>query len=137
MPRKLEAGGKYEYVLKSDRESVDPKPTFFLKILSARENDALQTLTEAYRSTTIQSERSEAIRGALAIAVLGWRDMGGNEFSIDELENLLTRRECWELVADVTLEASMTHDERKKLESPAKSETETSVAGVETNAKTG
>jgi hypothetical protein len=99
MPRKLESGGTYSYVLKTDRDK-QPPPTFKLRILSGREDDKLRE-----------------------IVLAGWENMGGLSFTLDEAENLLTRRECWELIGDATLEASLTPEERKKLESPPSSET--------------
>lgn len=122
MPRKLESGGTYSYVLKTDRDK-QPPPTFKLRILSGREDDKLRDIVNAFKEATDNQSRSNLVREALGIAIVGWENMGGLAFSLDEAENLLTRRECWELISEVTLEASLTAEERKKSELQHSSET--------------
>jgi hypothetical protein len=122
MPRKLESGGSYSYILKSDRDK-QPPPTFKLRILSGRDDDKVRDIAVEYGKLTDSQLKADMLREALQIVVVGWHDMGGIEFSHQALEDLLTKRECWELISDATLEASLTADERKKLESLPSSET--------------
>jgi hypothetical protein len=122
MPRKLESGGTYSYILKTDRDK-QPPPTFKLRILSGREDDKLRDIASDFQKQSSNAEKANLIRDALEIVLAGWENMGGLSFTLDEAENLLTRRECWELIGDATLEASLTPEERKKLESPPSSET--------------
>lgn len=122
MPRKLEAGGTYSYVLKSDRHLEDP-PTFQLAILSGRDDDTVRDLSAEYAETSDRKRRAAIMQELLQLVVKDWRNMGNYVFSVDTAEELLTRREQWELVGDATLEASLSPDERKKLESPPSSET--------------
>jgi hypothetical protein len=121
MPRKLEAGGTYDYVLETDRDVIQP-PTFKLAILSSRDDDKLSEHTAAWRATTDRAVKSQEMRSALTLAVKGWSNMG-REFSIEALEDLLTKRELFELLGDATMEGSLNHDERKKYESQQQSET--------------
>jgi hypothetical protein len=122
MPRKLESGGTYSYVLKTDRDK-QPPPTFKLRILSGREDDKLRDIVNDFKEAIDNQSRSNLVREALGIAIVGWENMGELAFSLDEAENLLTRRECWELISEVTLEASLTAEERKKSELQHLSET--------------
>jgi hypothetical protein len=122
MPRKLESGGTYSYVLKTDRDK-QPPPTFKLRILSGREDDKLRDIVNDFKEAIDNQSRSSLVREALGIAIVGWENMGELAFSLDEAENLLTRRECWELISEVTLEASLTAEERKKSELQHSSET--------------
>lgn len=122
MPRKLESGGTYSYVLKTDRDK-QPPPTFKLRILSGREDDKLRDIVNDFKEAIDNQSRSNLVREALGIAIVGWENMGELAFSLDEAENLLTRRECWELISEVTLEASLTAEERKKSELQHSSET--------------
>jgi hypothetical protein len=121
MPRKLESGGTYQYCLKSDREN-HPEQTFDLLILSSREDDRLRELSNAWRQATDNATKATLMTEMLTLAVKGWRNMQ-REFSIGALEELLTKPEQWELLADVTLEAAMSPDERKKFELRQQSET--------------
>lgn len=122
MPRKLESGGSYSYILKSDRDK-QPPPTFKLRILSGRDDDKLRDIVNDFKLAQDNQTRSKLVRQALEVAIVGWENMGGLSFGVDEAENLLTRRECWELISEVTLEASLTPEERKKSESQPSSET--------------
>lgn len=121
MPRKLEAGGTYNYVLKADRDSM-PQPTFQLSILSSRDDDKLRDLTNTIRTASDDNAKRAAMTEAITLVVKGWSNMGG-DFSVNALEDMLVKREIWELLGDATLEAALTPDERKKYESQHSSET--------------
>lgn len=136
MPRKLEAGGTYRYVLKSDRESGNP-PAFMLRILSARDDDRLRSLIDEYRTTADQKRKLELLIASIGIVLAGWNGAMSEPFSVDAAMDILTKRECMELISDATLEAALTPEERKKLESPILSETESFAPDADESAKTG
>jgi hypothetical protein len=113
MPRKLKAGGSIPYVLKEDREDAEPV-TFQLKVLSALDSDTVAALSEQYQQSTSAADKNVAVECLLRETVLGW---SLPDFSIENLYSTLTKRECWELVSEATLAATLTGDERKKYES--------------------
>jgi hypothetical protein len=121
MPRKLKSGGTYKYVLKEDRDESNPV-SFSLLIPSVEEDGAIRDLTDEHRKATDRHEKSRLLQEALAIAVKGWNGID-QAFSSQALTDLLTPRECYELLGDVALEAALTVDERKKFESRSASET--------------
>jgi hypothetical protein len=51
-------------------------------------------------------------------------------YSKDGLKDMLTERECWELIAAAIEGASLTTEERKKYVSPPPSDTESSAVDV-------
>lgn len=117
---KLRAGRTYPYVLKDDREE-EVKPTFLLRVLSCDEYDRLSSLTSQYQAVQ-QAEKSALLAQCLELVCSGWQNID-EAFSVDTMRQLLTQRECWELVGDATLEAVLSPDQRKKLESQSKLET--------------
>lgn len=113
MPKKLKAGGALPYTLKEDRDEPQPV-TFQLKVLSALDSDTVSSLSEAYQKATTAAAKNEALLALLEATVLGW---SLPDYSLGKLYETLTKRECWELVSEATLAATLTGEERKKLES--------------------
>ena len=117
MPSKLESG-TYRYTLKGD----DSETVFALARLSCREREAIDEAFLKYRFGETSKEKIAALCEALALAVKGWSL--SQEFSIDALRDVCTRRECMELIGEVITESALTPEERKKFESPPKSGTD-------------
>ncbi len=118
MPRYLESG-TFQYVLKSDRD-LSPPPTFLLRVLTKRDNKRVKQLRKEYLESQ-DDKRDEALTQLLALVVCGWSNFP-TAFNTDELENL-TEIECWELINASVMEAVVSPEDRKKLESESKSET--------------
>lgn len=121
MPRKLKAGGTYKYILKEDREDANPV-SFDLLIPSVDEDGLIRDLTDQHRKATDRNEKKSLLVEALRVAVKGWKGID-DTFSAEALIDVLTPRECYELLSDVALEAALSVDERKKFESRSASET--------------
>lgn len=120
MPRFLEAGGTFDYVLLTDRQ-LTPAPTFKLKVLSKRDSRTLKEVRQKYLKTDDQLAKDDVLSEATRLVVKGWENMPVL-FCESELENL-TELECWELINAATLEAVLSPEDRKKFESQSKSET--------------
>jgi hypothetical protein len=119
MPLCLEPNQQFPVVLDCDAEKPqDVRPTFFAKSQSMRgqqkigevldlwtNNDAL-TITELFDSTI------DVLRGV----VVGWKNMGANEFSHDALRDVLTYTEAREMLRKVMYNQHITAEEKKSTE---------------------
>jgi hypothetical protein len=133
MPRKLEAGGTFDYVLKADREQDNPVK-FKLNILSSRQDDLLRDLRSQLIKVASEKERVELSTSLAKLVVSGWSNYE-KQFSVDEFLDLCTKCETREIIDAAMYEAALTPEERKKLESlrssdPAKSADDATVASV-------
>jgi hypothetical protein len=117
MPSKLESG-TYKYSLNDDASGT----VFTLARLSCREREAVDDAFLQVRFGETSAAKIAGLEECLRLAVKGWSL--DQEFSIDTLRDVCTRRECMELIGEVITESALTPDERKKFESPPKSGTD-------------
>ena len=131
MPDKLRAGGSFPYVLEGDRTGTQ-SPQFKVRVLSASDNDAVIDLRDEFISAKEKSDRIQIVGQILDRCV---DEVLIEGYSKVDLQDLLTDRECWELISAAIEGAALTAEERKKYVSPPPSDSEQSAndAVAETN----
>lgn len=127
MPDKLRAGGSFPYILESDREQ-EQKPQFQIAVLSAADNDAVIELRDQFIAIKDKSERTKTLQSILERCV---KSVCIEGYGVEDLRELLTERECWELASAAINGAALTPEERKKFVLPPQSETDSSVNDAE------
>lgn len=130
MPDKLRAGGTFPYILEADREETQ-SPQFALRVLSVGDNAKLNDLREQFLSTKQPSERSDHLQSMLDLSV-------GKVMAkeCEPLQEVLTERECWELINAATMGAALSPGERSKFALQPKSTSgESASAAAEETAK--
>lgn len=132
MPAKLRAGGVFPYILEEDREDVT-EPQFDIRIISVGDNEELAGIRLQFVSEKSVNQRRKLLDQAMSLTVAGCRI---TDWSNKPLRQLLTERECWELINAATVGASLTADERKKFVLPPRSETDLSADVAERPAET-
>jgi hypothetical protein len=132
MPDKLRAGGAFSFTLASDRTETQ-SAQFKIRVLSASENDAVIELRDAFVANKDRAQRSDLLRQMLNKCVSELLIAG---YGKADLPELLTERECWELIGAAIEGAALTTEERKKYVLPPQSDSEQSAsdAVAETNA---
>lgn len=115
MPRKLESGGTFDYVLKADKDKSSPV-TFQLRVLSSRQDDLLRDLRSQLIKVETVADRTRLSKELLELVLVGWRGIE-QEFSSDAAMDLLTKIEMRELIDEAMYEAGLSPEERKKFES--------------------
>ena len=123
MPDKLRSGGSFPFILAGDRTETD-SPQFKIRVLSSSDNDAVIELRDAFVASKTKQDRSTILDELLEKCV---NEVLIDGYSKDGLKDLLTERECWELIAAAIEGASLTTEERKKYVSPPPSDMESSA----------
>lgn len=120
MPLFLEPGQKYPIVLDIDADKPKAtQPTFYARSQSMR---GQQKIADVLDQWTENPDISIKDLFALTVEVLsgvviGWVNMGGNEFSSDALHEVLSYQEARELLRKVMYNQHITADEKKSIES--------------------
>lgn len=127
MPDKLRTGGSFPYTLEADRHD-DPSPQFGIVVLSAAENDAVIELRDQFITAQDKATRSGLLNQILSKCV---KQVLIEGYGLTDLRDLLTERECWELIAAAINGAALTPEERKKFVLPPQCETDSSASVAE------
>jgi molybdopterin-guanine dinucleotide biosynthesis protein len=132
MPDKLRAGGSFPFILEGDRTETQ-SPQFKIRVLSASDNDAVIELRDEFIAAKEKTDRRQIVGQILDRCVSEVLIEG---YSTVDLQDLLTDRECWELISAAIEGAALTAEERKKYVSPPQFASEQSAndAVAETNA---
>lgn len=121
MPLFLEPGQKYPIVLDTDANKPEAvQPTFFAKSQSMRGQQKIGEVLDMWTDNPnlTLKELFDATIDVLDGVVVGWKNMSGIEFSIEELRGILNYNEARELLRKVMYNQHITADEKKSLESP-------------------
>jgi hypothetical protein len=119
MPKSLEPGESFEIWLDSD--AVTPKetrPVFLCKTQSMR---GQRKLCDAYdrfydpASNESVNERFDFLVDVVSEIVVGWRNMGGVEYSRDAIDAVLSHAEALEVIRKVGYNRP-SHEEKKSSE---------------------
>ncbi len=121
MPDKLRAGGSFPYTLEADRDDTQ-NPQFALRVLSVGDNGKLNSLREDFLATKVPADRADVLQEMLTLAVAEVKDE-----QCDPIEEVLTERECWELINAATMGAALTPGERSAFGLQPKSTTDESA----------
>lgn len=119
MPLFLEPGQKYPIVL--DVDAAKPKetqPTFFARSQSMRGQQQIGEVLDLWTENpdvTVRELFDQTIQ-VLSGVVVGWKNMGGIEFSADGLREVLNYNEARELLRKVMYNQHITADEKKSSE---------------------
>lgn len=120
MPLFLEPGQKYPIVLDIDADKPkESQPTFFAKSQSMRGQQKIGEVLDLWSNSPdiTLPDLFDATIDVLDGVVIGWRNMGGIEFSADKLRDVLNYSEARELLRKVMYNQHITPDEKKSLES--------------------
>jgi hypothetical protein len=120
MPLFLEPGQKYPIVLDVDADKpAESQPTFFAKSQSMRGQQKIGEVLDMWGDANLTlKELFDATIAILDGVVVGWKNMGGIEFSSDEMRNVLNYSEARELLRKVMYNQHITTEEKKSTESP-------------------
>jgi hypothetical protein len=120
MPLFLEPGQKYPIVLDADTDKpVESQPTFFAKSQSMRGQQKIGEVLDMWGESNLTlKDLFDATVEVLDGVVVGWKNMGGLEFSSEEMRNILNYSEARELLRKVMYNQHISTDEKKSLESP-------------------
>lgn len=119
MPLFLEPGQKYPIVLDIDADKPEAiRPTFFAKSQSMRGQQKIGEVLDMWNDNPnlTLKELFETTIEVLRVVVVGWKNMGGMEFDIEELQNILTYYEARELLRKVMYNQHITAVEKKSSE---------------------
>lgn len=127
MPLFLEPGQKYPIVLDCDADKpIESRPTFFAKSQSMRGQQRVSDVLDMWNANpepTVE-ELFNATLEVLGEVLVGWKHMGGKEYSVDALRDVLMYQEARELLRKVMYNQHITADEKKSSESPPSSAAE-------------
>lgn len=121
MPLFLEPGQKYPIVLDTDANKPESiQPTFFARSQSMRGQQKIGEVLDMWTDNPnlTLKELFDATIEVLDGVVVGWKNMSGIEFSIEELRGILNYNEARELLRKVMYNQHITADEKKSLELP-------------------
>lgn len=116
MPLSLEPDQQFPVVLDSDAlKPKESQPTFFCKSQSMRGQLRLGKVFDLYTDNPDIELEDLFLKtvDALAGVVIGWKNMGGIEYSKDALIDVLSWSEARELLQKVMYNRHMTFDEKK------------------------
>ena len=119
MPLFLEPGQKYPIVLDTDADKPEAvRPTFFAKSQSMRGQQKIGEVLDMWTDNPNLTLKDlfDATIDVLDGVVVGWKNMGGFEFSIDELRGVLNYNEARELLRKVMYNQHITAEEKKSSE---------------------
>jgi hypothetical protein len=118
MPLSLEPGQGYPIVLDSDTSKpVEVQPTFFAKSQSMRGQQIVGETLDLWSAKDVTvSDLFTKTCDVLSTVLVGWKNMGGIEFSKESLADLLTYSEARELLRKVMYNQHITADEKKSIE---------------------
>jgi len=116
MPIFLEPDQRFPVVLDSDKDKpVESRPTFFAKSQSMRgQRKISQVLDRMFSDEDVKPD--ELFNDALDVlsdVLVGWKNMGGIEFSRDGLEEVLNYSEARDLMRLVARNQHLNHEEKK------------------------
>lgn len=119
MPVFLEPDQKFPVVLQSDESKpIETRPTFFAKSQSMRGQkmilDVIDRLTND-KEVTVEQLFADIVE-CLAKVIVGWQNMGGHEYSQEELYEVLSFTEARELLRKVAYNHHVTIEEKKSSE---------------------
>ena len=120
MPLFLEPDQEYPIVLDVDAgKPVESQPTFFAKSQSMRGQQKIGEVLDMWGESNLTlKDLFDATIAALDGVVVGWKNMGGLEFSSEDMRNVLNYSEARELLRKVMYNQHLTTDEKKSTESP-------------------
>ena len=119
MPISPEPGQKYPIVLDCDKDkAADVQPTFFAKSQAMRGQQKIGETLDLYvtNDDIALGELFDRTIETLTGVVIGWKNMGGIEFSSDAMRDVLTYSEARELLRKVMYNQHITADEKKSSE---------------------
>lgn len=121
MPLFLEPNQKYAIHLESDAALPEAaRPIFFARSQSMRGQQRIGEVLDLWTDATdltlakLFAETCEV----LGTVLVGWKNMGGIEYSKEKLAELLTYNEARELLRKVMYNQHVTADEKKSSELP-------------------
>lgn len=117
MPVFLEGTGSFPYVLESDKDKPDPKPTFLLRVLNGRKRRELSEDTERLQAVTSASEAIGISEQIAKKIVTGWENMGV-AFDESKIFDVIDVPESRELLFACLSGNCLSSEDKKKLESP-------------------
>jgi hypothetical protein len=119
MPVFLEPNSTFEVCLDADEHLPEEvRPTFIARSQSMRNQlKILDVVDRIFSNGNVKLEDlfRETIE-TLGIAVTGWRNMGGIEYSVDAFYDLLTYKEARELLRKVAYNQRVTPEQKKSSE---------------------
>jgi hypothetical protein len=120
MPLFLEPGQKYPIVLDIDaNKPIESQPTFFAKSQAMRGQLSIGEVLDMWGEANLTlRELFDATIVVLDGVVVGWKNMGGIEFSSDAMRDVLNYSEARELLRKVMYNQHITTDEKKSTELP-------------------
>lgn len=107
MPRFLDPEFKLRMVLAGDLNK-NPQPAFFARTLTIGQKMQIQKTIEEAPSSP------EPWIDVLMMCLVGWENMGGLEFTRENVVRVLDEYEIKEIIEFVTSEAALTEAQRKK-----------------------
>jgi len=134
MPLALDPEKKFDLVLETDAERPpEERPTFVFRFLTGREWKKVAAIQESIDEGMKGSEAIDRIFEALALGVVGWRNIRGRDgrpipFAAESLDLALTVKEAAELAARMLAQTDAGGEDRKKSASPSPSASENSAA---------
>jgi hypothetical protein len=119
MPLFLEPDQRFSVSLECDRDKpAETRPTFFAKSQTMRNQRKVgEVLDSIYADPAPDiDEMFTAACDMLATVLVGWKNMGGIEYSREALEDVLTFTEARELLRLVMFNQGLTDDQKKATE---------------------
>ncbi len=118
MPIALEPNQSFDVVLPSDKDKpAESRPTFIARTQSMRgQRQILKALDDSVDSSNDELTYDlmfTIIVDQLARVLVGWRNMGGLEFSREALEDVLSFSEARQLLSLVAHNQAVQHEEKK------------------------
>ena len=109
----LDTGQAADVWLESDAEKpLETRPTFVTRYLTARQWIKVSQLLNKAQATEDNEEGVATLIAALKLALVDWRNVPG-EFDVDQLPDLLTFYELWDLVYAMLRAQQPGTDDRK------------------------
>ena len=119
MPLFLEPDQKYPIVLDIDAEKPKAtQPTFYARSQSMRGQQKIADVLDQWTDNPDISikELFASTVEVLTGVVIGWANMGGKEFSAENMHDILSYQEARELLRKVMYNQHITADEKKSIE---------------------
>lgn len=119
MPLFLEPDQQYPIVLDSDADKPkETQPTFYARSQSMRGQQRIGEVLDLWTKNpdlTVAELFDETVT-VLAGVIVGWRHMGGTEYTSEAIRDVLTYQEARELLRKVMYNQHITTDEKKSTE---------------------